>query len=293
MYAGKRIVVCIPYGRRRTVSILLNYLRRDRQIVDEVQFWMNTDPNQVEDVAWARAQAEIFPDWVRCIERPTNEQFHPKQLYTGRFYAGTRQHDTFYFRFDDDIVYVHPRYFANMVDFRLANPEYALVMGNIWNNAILSYIHQQAGRIGTENGVVESAYCMDPVGWTSAAFAVGIHRQFLDMIRADTVDTLFFDRYDLVEYKRFSISNFIWSGEQCDAWGGRTQDLEEEQWLTGTYPHSLGRINTICGSGLVSHYSFFAQRPVLDETDILDRYRALSEDALSSAYYSLLGEARR
>jgi len=293
MYAGKRVVVCIPYGRKQTVGILLNYLRRDRAIIDEVQFWMNTDPHQEDDVVWAKQQAETFPGWIRCIPRPIpfSEPLRPKQLNTGLFYAGTRDHDTMYFRFDDDIIYVHPDYFRNMIDFRLANPNYFLVMGNIWNNAILSYIHQQAGRIGTENGIVESAYCMDPIGWTSPKFAVAIHEQMLGMIAAGTTDTLLFDRYDLLEYKRFSISNFLWTGEQCDAWGGRTQELEEENWLTWQYPSKINRINTICGGGLTVHYSFFDQRPTLETTDILARYRALSEDALSAAYYALLDTA--
>ena len=92
MYAGKRIVVCIPYGRRRTVGVLLNYLRRDRAIVDEVQFWMNTDKGQNQDEVWAYEQAEIFPDWVKCIPRPLpyGKPLQPKQLNTGLFYEGTR-----------------------------------------------------------------------------------------------------------------------------------------------------------------------------------------------------------
>jgi hypothetical protein len=292
-YAGKRVVVCIPYGRRRTVSILLNYLRRDKSIIDEVQFWMNTDPDQTEDVAWAHEQAEIFDGWVKCVPRPVRQALHPKQLNTGYFYKNTREHDTLYFRFDDDIVYVHPDYFPNMVNFRLANPDYFLVMGSIWNNAILSYIHQQNGLISKGLGVVESAYCMDPVGWTSPKFAVGIHNQLIKMIKRGDVERLFFDRYDLVNYKRFSISNFVWTGEDCDAWGGHTQEREEENWLTGTYPQQIGRINTICGTGFVSHYSFFDQRHRLDKTDILDQYRELSQDALSSSYYSLLGESNK
>jgi len=291
MYAGKRVVVCIPYGRKRTVSILLNYLRRDRDIVDEVQFWMNTDPDQVEDREWGYQQQEIFEGWVRCIERPAGVvPLHPKQLNTGFFYANTTDHDTLYFRFDDDIVYVNPGYFRNMVDFRLEHTGYLLVFGNIWNNAILSYVHQQAGRIGTNDGIVESPYCMDPVGWQSPRFANAIHNQLITMIADGTVDSLLFDHYEL-DGKRFSISNFVWSGEDCDSWGGVTGERDEEIFLTEIWPKRCGRRNVICGGGLVSHYSFFDQRPALDQTNILERYRELSQDALSSSYYALLGAA--
>src|SRR5438105_4935989 len=85
---GKRVVVTIPYGRRRTVSILMSYLRRDRAIVDEVQLWINTDEDQVEDREWAYQQQETYGGWVRCVELPERyERRKPKQLNTGYFYA--------------------------------------------------------------------------------------------------------------------------------------------------------------------------------------------------------------
>jgi hypothetical protein len=287
---GKRIVVCVPYGRRRTVSILLNYLRRDRGIVDEVQFWMNTDPEQVEDVQWAEEQQRIYEGWVRCVARPTVERLTPKQYNTGSFYALTQDPGTYYFRFDDDIVYVHPAYFREMAAFREANPDYLLVFGNIWNNAMISYLHQQAGRIGREHGVVEQMWCMDPVGWRSPEFAVYIHGILLDAIAGGTVDRLLFDDpTPLTRYERFSISNFLWTGEDCAEWGGATAEKDEELFLTEHYPPRVGLINAINGRGLVAHYSFFDQRPALDQTDILDRYRELSQKALSEAYYDLLG----
>lgn len=292
MHTGKRIVVCIPYGRKRTVSILMNYLRRDRSVIDEVQFWMNTDPSQTADVEWAHEQERIYEGWVRCVERPTPTALTPKQLNTGKFYALTTEPDTLYFRFDDDIVYVHPAYFENMVAFRLANPQYLLVFGNIWNNAVISYIHQQAGRHDNSHGIVGSPYCMDPVGWASADYAIYIHRLLLDAIEGTAQVTpdyyLFSDRYELSE-TRFSISNFVWRGEDAAAWGGATSMDDEEIFLTEALPKAWHRANAINGQALVSHYSFFTQR-ALDSTDILERYRVASERALSEAYYKLLGE---
>ncbi len=290
MLEGKRIVVCIPYGRRRTVSILMNYLRRDRGIIDEVQFWMNTDPEQVEDVAWAREQERIYKDWVHCMVQPFGQVLRPKQLNTGVFYAYATAPDTLYFRFDDDIVYVHPGYFREMVAYRLAHPDWFLVFGNIWNNAILSYIHQQAGRIGTEAGVVQSPYCMDPVGWASPDFGIYVHHVLLDAIEAGRVDEMLFDEYPL-EGKRFSISNFVWRGEDALAWGGPTVERDEEIFLTEVWPTQQRLRNVICGRGLVAHYTFFTQRAAIEGTDILERYKRISEDALSHAYYDLLGQA--
>lgn len=325
MLSGKRIVVCVPYGRRRTVSILMNYLRRDQGIVDEVQLWMNTDASgQEEDVAWAHDQAAIYGGWLVLKELPTSiplmpsvparpstpiARVAPKQLNTAVFYEYAQEPRTLYFRFDDDIVYVHPRYFAEMVAFREAHPEHLLVFGNIWNNAVISYLHQRAGRIGREHGVVESPFCMDPVGWRSPIFADYIHRELIGAIRDGTVDRFLFDEPYKLENTRFSISNFVWRGEDCREWGGATgvtrepgawpeslpgraprqPERDEEIFLTEVYPRLSGLGNVVCGRGLVSHYSFFDQRPALDQTDILEQYRQLSQDALSGAYYDLLG----
>lgn len=289
--AGRRIVVCIPYGRRRTVSILLNYLRRDRNVIDEVQFWMNTDPGQTEDVEWAYEQEKIYEGWIRCVPHPGGEVLHPKQLNTGLFYAGAMAPETFYFRFDDDIVYVHPRYFEEMVAFRLAHPEYFLVMGNIINNAVISFIHQQAGRIDTNHGTVGAAWCMDSVGWGSTEFAHHLHKTFLYTVSEKNVDHWLFDEPWPLNEKRFSISNFMWSGDDARQWGGATHNRDEEIFLTEEWPRHLGKSNVINGRGLVVHYSFFTQRG-LDSTNILERYKALSEDELSRNYYTLLGQAQ-
>ena len=288
---GRRIEVCIPYGRARTVSILLNYLRRDRNIVDRVNLWLNTDPDQSADVAWATEQERIFHGWVRIVQNPTTVRLRPKQLNTGFFYARATQPNTLYFRFDDDIVYVHPRYFAEQVAFREAHPEALLVMGSIVNNAVCSWVFQQRGILGREHGTVASPYCMDPVGWADAGFGIALHGRFLDDAFAGRVDRwLYAEPHVLADATRFSISNFLWTGEQAASWGGPTPNRDEEIFLTEEWPRQQRRWNVINGMALVAHYSFFTQR-ALDGTDVLDRYRRLSERELSHSYYRLLGEA--
>lgn len=293
MYRDHRVVAFIPFGRKRTASILLNYLRLHRRVVDEVMFWMNTDDDQVGDVEWAHKMAAADPGFVKLYNFPgeASDRIRPKQMNTGRFYRYTQAPDTIYIRFDDDIAYLDDRYFTNLLDFRLAHPEYLLVFGNIWNNAITSWLHQQIGNVGLDHGIVERAYCMDPVGWQSPVFAEHLHRVLLGHIAMETTSSLFFDHHDLLDARRFSISNFAFFGSDCAKWGGQTGERDEEIFLTEGYPRSHGRLNTICGSALVSHYSFFPQRPHLDKTDILDQYREISERRLSSAYYELLGAA--
>lgn len=283
-----------PSGRKRTQSILIDNLRRFTDIVDEYQIWLNTDDEQVDDLKWLKEQPDNFP-WVRVIERPKDvERLHPKQLNSGYFYVNTTDKDTIYVRFDDDIVFIDDDFFYNLLDFRIDNPDYFLVMANIWNNAVTSFVAQRLGNIPA-SPVIEEPYCMDPVAWENPKFAETIHRVLQEHIAADTVSELFFDHADLNDASRFSISCFCFFGKDFAKFGGIVGQrkpgvvrFDEEIWLTEVYPTQQGKLNTICGSALVAHYSFMRQRPHLDTTDILENYRGIAKQRLSDSYYDML-----
>jgi hypothetical protein len=287
MLSGYRIVPFIPAGRQRVMSILLNNLRRFPEI-DEVQVWLNT-ADQPNDDTWLATLPFVW-DKIKLYRLPDGQpEKRPKQLNTGKFYVYTMDEDTLYFRFDDDIVYVDDNYFRNMAAARLNNPKPPIVCGNIWNNAVCSYLHQQQGHIDTSHGVVQSAYCMDMVGWQSGPFAEYIHEVMLERISAGLADDLYLDGNYVLENTRFSISNFCFTGKAMRQMIPKIDD--EEIWLTEEYPAQTATSNIICGDALTSHYSFFAQRPHLDQTDILAQYRKRSERLLSEKYYDLLGQA--
>jgi hypothetical protein len=293
MIKDYRIEVVIPAGRELTMSLLMPHLYRNKDVIDKVQIWQNTDNHQEEDRRYLYSLPEQYGDWVEIIERE-GEVLEPKQLNTGTFYKHTIDPSTIYFRFDDDIVYIDDNYFENMVAYRLDHPEYFLVFGNIWNNAIISYIQQQKGRIDESCGKVRSAFCMDQVGWLSPTFAEHIHRILLEHIKNDTTQELYFDDYVLDGDSRFSVSNFCYFGHDFAKFGGDLEGAEEEQWLTEVYPPSIDRKNVICGTGLVSHFSFFSQRShLLNNTDILDQYRKVAQQKLSDSYYKLLAVSNK
>ena len=64
MIDGKRVIAWTPYGRERTVSLLVKYMERDvkRGLVDEYRLFMNTDENQEGDRAYAHELATKRPD---------------------------------------------------------------------------------------------------------------------------------------------------------------------------------------------------------------------------------------
>lgn len=296
-YRNYKVVAFTPAGRKRVMSILLDNLARFRHIIDEYQVWMNADDEQVEDIEWLESLPAKY-DWV-TLKRLDGERLKPKQMNTGRFYPNTIDKDTIYIRFDDDIIFVDDDFFYNILDFRIDNPGYFLVFANIWNNAILSYIHQKLGNIPPQP-VIEEPYCMNPVAWESGTFAESIHRNLIERIDEGRTSELFFDRADLNDAKRFSISCFAFFGEDFARFKGivgyRNGELlyDEEIWLTEIYTVTKNLQNVICGSALVSHYSFFSQRPHLDTTDILDEYRRIAKEKLSDSYYDqLAGGAER
>lgn len=295
-YRGYRVVCFTPAGRKRTMSILLDHLSRFTDIIDEYQIWMNTDEEQVEDNKWLRQLPESY-DWVKVVELPPEKyNIKPKQLRTGLFYThNTIREDTIYVRFDDDIVYVDDDFFVNLLDFRIDHPDYFLVMANILNNAMLSYIYQQLGIVPSDTYQVEAPYCMDPIGWRSGPFAELLHRGLIAAIAAGDTGKYFFDHADLTDAQRFSISCFCFFGRDFAKFNGvvgqRREGVirfDEEIWLTEVYPTLNKRLSTVCGSALVGHYTFFAQRPYMDTTNILETYRAIAKGKLSESYYDLL-----
>lgn len=290
-YRGHKVVAVTPAGRERVMSILLDNLSRFRHIIDEYQVWFNADEDQVEDRKWLRSLPETY-DWVRLVELK-GKRLKPKQMNTGKFYTNTIDEDTIYIRFDDDIVYIDDNFFYNILDFRIDNPDYFLVFANIWNNAILSYIHQQIGNI-PDQPVVKDAYCMDPVAWESGSFAESIHEILIEHIENDTTSELFFGKTELIDAKRFSISCFAFFGKDFAKFDGivgyKDGELlyDEEIWLTEVHTVTEDLLSVICGSALVAHYSFFSQRPYLDKTDILEEYKRIGRSKLSESYYDQL-----
>lgn len=285
MIDSKRVIAWTPYGRERTVSLLVKYMERDvkRGLVDEYILYMNTDDDQASDRAYGYALAEQY-DWIRIIERP--ERYPgPKQRSTGYFYRYATDPDTVFIRFDDDIVYVHESAVENLVRARLEMPAPATVFPIIINNAICSYFLQACEKIPREWGEV-GMYCMDPVGWANGPFAVKLHELLLAHIEAGTVEDLYLHHdFQLPPGTQFSVSCFASLGSMYadlpDGPGVLVPD-EEESWHTIHRPLATSTPNVVRADAVVSHFSFFTQHAFLNPTDLLDRYRDLADKAVTA-----------
>lgn len=278
MIKDKKVVVFTPWGRELTASILYRYIRRDWQagIVDEWHLWLNTDPDQVDDLQYAH-NLESKESWIKVFKRPEGEVLWPKQMNTGRFYQYTQDEDTIYVRMDDDIVWIEENAIKRLVEFRIDNSYPFVVFPIIWNNAVCSYYLQQFGQLPSWWGRV-SNYCMDPTGWSDARFAENIHNHLLHCIEEGIVDKLYLHHsVQLALGQQFSVSCFAIDGSEYAKVDGKIVG-EEEAWHTVKQPYEQQRANLILPNALISHFSFYPQREYLLTTDTLDRYRELSEN---------------
>jgi hypothetical protein len=265
----KRIIVT-PGGRKSYLEILLRYLIRaknDREF-DQWVLWVNTKNS--EDLEYMDSLAEQY-DFIETRPLPIP---YDGSWSIHAFFPECVEEDTVYVRLDDDIVFIEPGAIDRLIQFRLNNPQYFLVIGNIVNNAILTYIHQHLGAIGRTFGTTAYA-CLADLGWKKPAFAHYVHREFLSQLNNGNIDRFRFPQWILHNFERVSINCISWLGSDFKQFGGKV-DRNEEPWLTVDKPMSLKRPNCIFGELLFAHYAFFSQRPELDWTDILPRYEAIA-----------------
>lgn len=125
-------------------------------------------------------------------------------------------------------------------------------------------------------------YCMDPIAWTNAEFAVKMHSLLLERLEtgeAAAVDALLPDQNLSLPFgEQFGINCFATLGS-CyrDLEQPGIVPFDEEGWHTKIRPSELGIQNTVVASALVCHYSFFPTRGALLTTNILDRYARVAD----------------
>jgi hypothetical protein len=281
-----KYVTVTPAGRRRYLDILASYLLRNRDVIDEHHWWLNT--RVPEDVAYVHRLADRYPDFFRVVVKPMNHHL----TLGGSIWAYLREctdPDTIYTRFDDDICYMADDAIPNMRRFREENTEPFLVLGNIVNNAVCTHFFQRAGVVPTSWGVVGNE-CLDNFGWRSKSFARRLHRLFLKDLENGRQAKWQNVPMEIDGTSRFSINAISWYGRDLQGTAELdVDDIDEEPFLTAELPARLGRPNVVCAGALFGHYAFYTQRKYLERTskDILARYRQIASQVV------IPGESRR
>ena len=272
-----KVVMCVPCGRKRNLEILLPYILRDRDVIDEVQLWVNT--NNEEDLNYINMMELRYPTFFKCIRLSDNNNWNACGDTIGprvsKFYTHCTDVNTIYIKCDDDICFIEEGTIKELISFRLNNPKPLLIYPNIINNAIMSYLHQRAEVLTTNVGICGWT-SGDKIGWNSGEFAAEVHETFIKNYNNNSLDVYKFPKWSLLDYPKASIGFIVFFGEDLASFNGVIEF--DEEFLAVILPERLNRPNKIFGKKIVSHYSFCSQKEYLDKNhNFLSEYKNIME----------------
>lgn len=272
MYNNYRIVLVTPSGRRKYQSILFKYIEKYSAIIDEYRIWVNT--KNINDINWFKNLEKKY-DWVTLDTR----EYISGNRSINQFFNKCIDNNTIYIRLDDDILYLDSNFLQNLIECRIAHPEYFLVYGNIINNGICSFFHQRHNIINI-NCILK--YNAMSNLWASGLLAEQIHNIFIDDINNNDTKKYQIDNRIISNKHRFSINAISWFGAEFSKFNGYINSKEdEEKFLTQLYPSSIEKNNFLCGSAICSHFAYYPQRKYLDTKDIIHKYSDIATKVCS------------
>jgi len=264
MIDGYKVVVVTPAGRRRFMPLIRHYMEAelDKGTVDEWRLWCNT--TELADIkCLSQIAREGYPRITIQYNDNTEYGILGSLGAIRAFYTDeTMDSNTIYFRIDDDICWVHPEAIANMLRFRLDNPDYLMIASNMVNSGLCSHLHMRCGAHPAHHKMDYIPWtCIGGTLWKSPEMATLIHHQLLHDIQNDTLDKwMSFDRYELHEHIRFGVAFCCFFGKDARKFMKVWKGLDDEQFLSEMYPIKVGKLNCIYGKGLVSHFGYNPQR---------------------------------
>jgi hypothetical protein len=271
-----RVISVTPAGRRRYLAALVPHLLRQRHVIDEHHWWLNTTDEA--DARYVREVTARYPDFFKICHKAVRPDLQLGENIW-RYFRDYSEPGTLYIRLDDDVVYFADDAVENLVRYRLAHREPLLVFGNVVNNAVCTYFHQRQGLVPRKWGLVRNV-CMDRYGWERGGFARKLHELFLDEIRRGRLERWKQVRLPIDGVRRFSINVISWLGEDLQSLPEINLDkVDEEPFLTEVLPARLGRPNAACSEALFAHFAFYTQRPFLEGTwpELVKHYQTIAE----------------
>lgn len=271
MQSSPKCVVVTPAGRRQYLEILFAHLQKQKPAFDEWHLWMNTSVK--EDVSYMQSLASAN-SWIRLVHHPRSD-VSKGSLNIINFFDYAVDPNTIYLRLDDDIVWLEDGFVSKFYHQRLSNPHYFLVFANIINNAIITHLHQRSGAFWLNDKFVEYS-CMGN-GWNDVDIVTRLHEAFIEDVKLGSLDKWrrSFNTWIALDFERISINAIAWFGQDMNM-VDRTQNEDEEEYLSSVYPKMARKYNLVVGQPLCVHYAFYTQRPHLDTTNVLTKYRELA-----------------
>lgn len=265
-----RIIAVTPAGRKRYLELLAHYVLADVTI-EEWRLWDNCrDPR---DRVFLEELAQRHPGRVKLVRLPGADG---GLRSINRFYPTLNDPNAFYIKLDDDIVWL-PRHFGA----RLYQHAAAERTRYIWwspliiNNALCSWLLKYYSQVSIDADLTAQAGCVH--AWRSPAFAVHLHRAFIEAVRSRALAA--FEVPDFaVSLARFSINCIGFFGSDVLRLGTTfcPPEVDDEEWLSAVLPSRVGRPGRIAGHLPVSHFSFYTQEHHLIASGVLEEYYRLA-----------------
>ena len=148
-----KIIAITPSGRQRYLSILKNYIYKNKHILDRWDLWVNT--NNPSDLEYINYLKQSDPDFINLVysDYPYNHWGHVN-LSISPFWDKATDDNTIYIRFDDDVLFIADNTIENIIDFRIQNPQYLFIYPFIINNIHHSKNLQDRGLVTLEHGKI-------------------------------------------------------------------------------------------------------------------------------------------
>lgn len=281
MFANYRIVSFSPAGRQRNMALLDRFLRVNRYLIDRHEWWVNT-PNE-GDRTFIQELAERHPDFYSAVEVDAPYDHFGQRVILERlrhFYRERCQDTrTIYLKIDDDFCYIGKDAVADLLEFRVAHPDYFLVMPPTVNSILHNHVAQRMALVPREP--LYFGYSpFDPNGYSSGQGAELVHRAFLDALNRNLMAPWTFPRWEFTEFECASIGATCFFGRDLAAFGGDVTD-DDEHFLSCVKPRELNRVNAVSPclphrDAFFAHYAYAPQKAHLDTTDVLSSYEMVA-----------------
>ena len=187
-----------------------------------------------------------------------------------------------YFKIDDDVIYIHPGTFENMIirENTSCTIRFANIAGANWR---CSYIHQTMGlyndRNLNPNGLQFGFSPLADCGWHSAECAKLSLNTFLSLHKKQQLNRYLFDTVFLEDKRRFSINFFMISNRTINR-KALAESLpiynDDEEWWTVRYVQKIDP-HCVVGSSLVVHFSYHTTiNTLLKDTNLIKEFEHIA-----------------
>jgi len=254
IFQNIRAGAIVFYGRQRYVQILNCYLERNLidngGVLQEIIFVAKT--NNKADLAYLDSLIASHP------KRYSRKNVTNLGWSFDAHYKGLNP-EQYYFKIDDDIVYIHEGALEHMLEAKIQNPDVLFVSANVINHPVLASVHGQMrafyniSRLANISG--EDPNC----AWNSANCGSIQHESFLKHIHDKSLHYYIFNQWDFNwknQYPRWSINLILFQGKDVrDVTPG-----DDEHQISIVIPSKQKRHSIAVGAAVAVHFAYIPQR---------------------------------